>query len=446
MSFFLDRRAAARSIGLLSTPWTSLWAGAFLLAFAVALPPGVLVAQEPELEAPVPRLPPQRDEVYSPEGYVVWSYGGAAGLEFRDNIFRSDSDRETDIVAVATPGLELRSNLDRHQVGASAALEGGKYLENGDSDYLDANLHLFGRYDLSDYSSLGLGARARFEHSDIGATVDDDAQAEDPTIFRIYAFDGGWGYDDMTDWAASLSLETELYDFDDGDRVNGAEIDNDDRDRWQGFFAVDGGTYVTEGGLLYAKGAADIRRYDRRVDGTAVMGRDSAGGRAWLGFRHGQRRDPLYFNAASGFGWQDYEAGALEDVDFLLLDVDAAWRPMDGLVLEAGLHRTVDEVTTTGASSRLATRFSLGARWDLVPEVTLVGKYRFRFDDFQIDSSATGVADRDDLNHSVTVSAAYHLLPELDLELGYNFQHRNSDVSSSDFSANTVFVRAVLPY
>jgi hypothetical protein len=93
-------------------------------------------------------------EGYEPNGITLGSFRlypkVEAAEEYNDNIYKSNTNETDDYITKISPGLQLRSNWNRHFLQFEASSEFGIYADTSDNDYTDYNLRATGRADATE--------------------------------------------------------------------------------------------------------------------------------------------------------------------------------------------------------------------------------------------------------------------------------------------------------
>ncbi len=192
----------------------------------------VVYAQDTISDAGVPRLPQVVEtKPAEPDALARVVFGGSAGVMFSDNVFRTNGNEESDLIAIVAPGFSVRTDMEKHRLRFRARAEGGKYLDNSENDYVDVDLRGDGEYAINDTVSLLGDARLRYDHVPIGAFVDDPARsAAEPTVYRQAIATAGIEADNGV-WYGLADSTITYFDYDNADRRGGGIIINEDRDR-----------------------------------------------------------------------------------------------------------------------------------------------------------------------------------------------------------------------
>lgn len=394
----------------------------------------------------VPRLPEyigRKHAAADTSSRVV--FGGSAGLMYHDNVFRSKNDKKDDFVAVVAPGLSLRSVDDRHEARAKLRIEGGKYMDHDENDYVDMDARGHGEYRLSHVVSLLGNARLARDHVEIGSFADNpDRTAAEPTVYRRADVGVGVEADDGR-YYGLLDTAITYFDYDDAEARGGALIINDDRDRneWKNRLRI--GFYPMPEILTYVQGSANRRSYREDVDATAIFPKDSDGYGFALGVASGDRKTDNWFDLSGGYLAQNYDDPFLPDVDTLGLEGEGEWRLSEALRLQGRASRGVEENTLFGASGHIMTRVRAGFEYQVAPRWTVGSHARFTENDFQINP-ASGLPGRRDDVFDVSALVEYNIIGDYFGGVEYMYVDRNSTDSTVEYSTNAVLARFSLKY
>ena len=393
----------------------------------------------------VPRLPESietKPAEADPLARVI--YGGSVGMMYSDNIYRSDAGKESDWIAVAAPGLRLRTDLGSHEAEARLRVEGGKYLDNGENDYVDVRGNGRGKYALSDTMSLVGDADLRRDHVAVGAFVDNpDRIADEPTIYR--QAQGNIGVEaDNGRYYGLITTGLNYLDYDNADARGTGIIVNDDRDRTEWNTTARAGAYVAPQWLAYAQGSVNTRNYRTRIDSTALMGKDSDGYGAAVGIAYADEEAPSHYDVNAGYIAQDYDHPMLADIDTVGAQAEARWRLSDTVTLKLDAVRGIEENTLLGASGHTMTRGRVGAEYAVAPQWTVGGDLRFTHNDFEMTPGIARGRKDDILDASALVE--YNIVGDYYAGVEYVYVNRDSTDSSVEYSTNAVLTRLSLKY
>lgn len=393
----------------------------------------------------VPRLPEAietKPAEADPMARVI--YGGSVGMMYSDNIYRSNSGEESDWIAVAAPGLRLRTDLGPHEAEARLRVEGGAYLDNGENDYVDVRGNGRGKYAISDTVSLVGDMDLRRDHVAVGAFVDNpDRIADEPTVYHQAQGAVGVEADDGRYYGLVMTGLNYL-NYDNADARGTGVIVNDDRDRTEWNTTARAGAYVVPGWLAYVQGSANTRNYRTQIDSTALMGKDSDGYGAAAGMAYGKEKEPTHYDVNIGYISQDYDHPMLADINTLGAQATARWRVSDTVTLKADAVRGIEENTLFGASGHTMTRGRVGAEYAVAPQWTIGGDLRFTHNDFEMTPGVARGRKDDILDASALVE--YNIAGDYYAGVEYVYVNRDSTDSSVEYTTNAVLTRLSLKY
>jgi len=183
------------------------------------------------------------------------------------------------VVTRVTPELALESEGGRHFLRLRARAQAGFHAEEGDEDFLDAQVHAKGRVDINRGTRVHVDAR--YDRLHVARTNPDDRAGSEPTEYDRY-----WGTlaleRDGRRISGLLQADVVGLSFDDTAATGGGRIDNSDQDRVETTLRARLGYEVTPGSVGYAALIYERNDYDTSVAGLV---RDSDGWEARLGAR-----------------------------------------------------------------------------------------------------------------------------------------------------------------
>ena len=106
-----------------------------------------------------------------------------AKQKFDDNIYRTNSNKESDMVTSVMPALDVKSDWKNHKLNLHASSDIGRYNDNESEDYVDYNLGANGRLDIM--RNTYLTAEARFQHLHEDRSSPDNVGGNSPTEYDV---------------------------------------------------------------------------------------------------------------------------------------------------------------------------------------------------------------------------------------------------------------------
>ncbi|MEZ5935913.1 MAG: outer membrane beta-barrel protein [Alphaproteobacteria bacterium] len=357
-------------------------------------------------------------------GRSVISPSAFLGATYTDNANNTETDREEDVLFGGTARLRVDSLLRRHALGAEASVTAGSSLTGNDDDVFGWEVGADGRYDLSRQSAVGAAVSGSL------AQEADSSNQADGTDAEVNDFSSSLGYQftgRRLDYALNVSA----------DRADFSGEDTADRDFWS--YGVGGRVVrlVNDRLALFVAPQYTIDRFDEVSDDDGID-RDSAQLSAVVGADY-QPRPRLTLGAALGYSETFFEDPDTDDQGEIIGSLSATYsydpRTDVGLVVS----RQTDVTTADDAASETVTAVGVDVIRLLSSERAVNAAATYAYSDFS-------GADRTD--HGVTASLGYfHRLNDyLLIELGYQFQARQSDIDNNDFYENQVRVGMNITY
>ncbi len=417
-----------------------------LMIFTFLITPYVTFANDDSEQTLEPLIDSAEEKIiYETDKAVKISVGGTTGFAYSDNIYRTENDEESDIIAVFRPGVRVRTDLEPYQLDVQALAEAGEYLQESENSYVDTDLKGRLGYDFTPNTNVYVGARHQFDHIPVGAFTDDpNTQSATPTEYRYMEAYGGVKLD-MPSWIAHLHTGIDFYDYDNTNRRDGTLINNDDRDRDEMHLTQRVGYKVHPDAVLFVQGTYNQRNYDNRVDGTLLFSRDSDGIEGLAGIKIGEDRDPIYLEMAAGYLQQNYNEDVLTDVNGVALRGELGLNPNDDLRIRGVLSRDVRESIIAGSSAYLQTRIGAQVNYQMTQEWLLGSKAGFTLNDFKINPAAGGTP-RNDYIADASMFADYNFYEDYFIGGEYQFLNRNSTEVNRDYASNVFLVRLGVAY
>jgi hypothetical protein len=379
-----------------------------------------------------------------------FTYGGSAGLRYNDNLYRESQDETDDLAVILTPGFTLKHVLDENSLTIKGLIEHGEFLSEHDNDYNDADLSADFRHAFAKDHYLNLHSLLRYDHVDVGGFstdfTDSTRRAKEPTTYRYAELGTTYQTPLGESFLGRTGITGVYYDYDNVDALNGGRIIQDDRDRYE--VTVEGvlGYQMHPGLMPFAAVELNTRRYDNRVDASAVYERDSSGLGLFAGAEINKKdKDDAWANWQIGWLHQGYDNGYLPDVNTVGGNAEAGYRFNEALVLVATASRQVAENTFLGASSAVQSRIDTTLTYTLAPQWKLDGGVRYTQQDLQINP-ASRRPKRVDHIYEAGVGATYTLADPVYLRAEYDYADRTSDDSRADYTSNILLFTVGMTY
>lgn len=362
-----------------------------------------------------------------PIGSFIYSPILSVQQEYEDNIFRTQNNAESDFITVIRPTVNVRSFWDAHALEFNASGRFGFYEKNQNEDYEDFSFGTRGRLDLLPETYLYGDWEFRREHEPRSSV--DNVGGSEPTEFDV--FDGAVGFvRALSDIKLYLETYFRRLEFEDS-IVGGALEDNSDRDR------DDIGASLR---LTYGRDPASQVFFSAQTEKTDYQNeffidRSSTGYEFRLGFDK-DLTGRLALQIYTGYIFRDYES-SIDRVDDISVGGSVLWNATDLSSVLFSLERTIEDTTFGGgAGATLNTRYAVEYQHRFTDSWywTLGGEY----EDSQF--FVTAPLDRTDRNFRAQSTLRYAFPYDLDLEIGFRHERRESDTAGADFANNRIFI------
>lgn len=343
--------------------------------------------------------------------------GMNVNVHYDDNIFRSRTNEQSDLITIINPTAELVSNWNIHELRIYADADLARYADNDDENYEDFRIGARGRYDLTHGTYLYGGLQ--FDETHEGRDSPDDVSGDEPTELDIWSGKVGFARD-----LAKLKLfvEGRLRDIEyDNATANGAAIDNSFRNRTQYEADAKLAYELSPNYELFIRGIYDEREYDNNATATD---RSSDGWRVEFGTDinvSGKVKAQIH----GGYITRDYDT-AFKDVNTVDYGAALTWN-LNGLTSLVGdLDRRVIETTQSNVSSYIRTRGTVGLEHAFAENILGEAKLTYTNDDF-----VGGIREDDILGGKIGLT--YKPMRGAELGLVYDYTDRNSTQNISDY-------------
>jgi hypothetical protein len=359
---------------------------------------------------------------------------------YNDNIFSTNTNEQSDLIATASPTLVLQSDWGNHMLRLQGGADIGRYLDNDAEDFEDYDFNARGRVDVTRRTKIRGGVGYRQEH--VRRSSPDDVAGVEPTIYDVLSanIEGSQTFNRLT---VSAGGAINRFDYDDVAAAGGITINNDDRDRDNIEGNVKVAYEVTPRYQAFVRGAYNVRNYESAVDDNGVN-RDSDGYEVVVGVSldfGGITFGDFY----AGYRAQDYDDPRLNTASGPVVGADVTWNVTPLTTVVGSVSRVIRESTTrdatTGAfaSGRFFTTVGVTVDHELKRNVLLAANASASQDDFE------GINRTDEI-YRAGVGAKYLLNRYASVGGEYRFRMRNSDVGGGDFTENQVLLRVLVQY
>lgn len=326
-----------------------------------------------------------------------------------DNVFNQhDNERSDDIYGVS--GLvRLYKEWGKYKVNGNAGFESGRYSEFDSEEYDDYWLAADARVELSLTTDAIAAISFSEEHEDRGSP--DEQFGIEPTTYSIVRGHLGLEHDfDL--FSGRLITTYETYDFDDVRRIDGADVNNDDRDRELLDVGVRLDYELAPDSAIFAQAIAGARSYRDRQDDYGYQ-RDSDGGQLHFGVET-DVSSRVKAEGYVGYMRQSYDDTRFDTTEVVDFGGELTWRLSSDSTLSGYVRRSIEETTLPGSSGYLLTmggvelQRRLSAN-DFVTAHMMVGEEDYEGISREDDLFEMGLSYRRFISSNFYVDASYRL-------------------------------------
>lgn len=390
----------------------------------------------PEEEEYVINVNQQRLPEYEAQGiqWGLFEFKPSIALEetFDDNIYRTETDEESDFIHHVKPAAVLQSDWANHEMQFLAFGDLAYYNDNGTEDYQDYTAQAKGQFELV-YETF-LHATARHSHLHEDRSSPNEVNGDAPTEIDVNTLQVGLSRE-LAMLKLFVDAKQQDMDFDDTFR-NGVLVSNDDRNRTHR-------EYQAKVAYEYYPNYDVFTRYTyntRDYDNSGIVDRDSDGHQIELGTAldiSGKAKGEIY----AGYMTQEYDD--FDDVNKVNFGGELLWNVTGLTSLNALVERSVMETIMANASSFVRTRYRVGADHAVLENLIVNGSLQYIDDNYITTSSGTG---RNDDYYNAGVGMKYLLRPGLALNTAYDYVERDSTIASESYGNNVVSVSLSYAY
>lgn len=344
--------------------------------------------------------------------------------EYDDNIFATQEDTESDTVFILRPEARLRSDWGRHALGLRAGGAFGRFVDNDSEDFDDYYALADGRLDI--LTGTAATGRLGYQHLHEDRGAPNEAGGAEPTEYDLTTA-GLTLSRDVARLVARVSADWRNLDFEDVAAVGGGEIDQDARDRDEYGLVARLGYATSPNFTAFVQGGYNWRKYEqsgaRDSDGYAITG----GVALDLG-------GITTAEAFAGYRRQSYEDPTLSSNGGFTFGATVNWNPTPLTSVEVGIVNRVEETTVAGSSGFTDTEYRVSVDHELLRNLILGGYASYATNDYE------DIVRDEDL-YSAGLGVKYLFNRTFNVDVGYGFSSRVSNVPGRDFERNSIFLR-----
>ena len=386
------------------------------------------------------RTPALDAQAYDPQGMPIGSFRLFPEIEFdeayNDNVYATETGRVGSFVQYIKPTLDLRSDWSQHMLNFFAKGNFGIYSVDSLNDFQDFSVGGTGRFDIQrDWNTYG-GVSFSRAHEDRGSPNTVATVNQPVTVYNQLAANAGY-YQRFNRLSARLDGRLDKFTYlTTGLGPSFGSIFNSDRDRAEFRESLRIGYEFSPGFEVWTRGTINQRRYNNYFDTQGFIhdsnGWDVVGGVAVdLG-------GITSFEAFAGYLQQNYYDFRFPQVAAPTFGLIGYWNPIREVNIRPFVQRTVQESSLNSTSAYLNTVIGIDADYLFRPNVKAIGHFDYSVADYNAVGSGT---NRYDQYFTFRADVTYLLNRNLFIGPRYQFLHRTSNVTGSNYDQNLVMLR-----
>jgi hypothetical protein len=356
-----------------------------------------------------------------------------ANAEYIDNVYATTTDAVDDVVWRVKPELALESGWSRHSLQTYVRGTINRYQDFTTEDSEEWGVGASGRLDVMRQANLtgGLSYASQTESRTASNTA---VSAAEPIQFdTTEAFLAG------TRAAGRLKLSARAdyrqLDYQDGQTVGGATIDQSNRNRKISSLSGRVDYALSPATAVFFQATANKRDYE--VDDGPIPSRDSTGYEAVAGVNF-ELGAVSRGEVAAGYLKQEYDNVAYNNIDGFGARARFEWFPTELTTVTLNGSRTVEDAGILGSSGYLSSGIGATVDHELFRNVILTANTTFNSDDYN------GV-DRKDERFGAAIGGTYLLNRNLGVSLTASHLKQSSKGANNgaNFDVNRLMVSLV---
>lgn len=276
------------------------------------------------------------------------------GAGATDNVYLAATNTRSDVFTYFAPSVEIRSDLNRDEIRASAGALLGRYFDNSPRNQNSYNMRLLGRKDIGDaYSVTGEAQYARLYESPDNGSID-PATAILSTYKRSFlSLRGRYA---AGQFQTILAVDRTAFSFDDVTLGDGTVFNQRTRDQVMGRVAAEVQYAISPSLSVYGQVSGSQIEYSRLLGNQE--NRDSTGVRA-LGGVNFDLAGLMRGKVGVGYITRDYDSGLYQDAKGFSVEALVEFFPTELTTVGVSLARTLKDTNIAAVGSAF---FDNGAR------------------------------------------------------------------------------------
>jgi len=396
-------------------------------------PPKALPEEVPRGDTVLSRQRPDYDPIGQRVGGFILYSDLDAQETYNSNVFYTPSNEKGDFITAINPSIDLKSNWNVHALNFHGDLDEVIYSKYSQNNFFDYSLGSDGRLDIYNdarlYGGVGYAVRhlplyspnnipntqAPVQYSDTSATIAGEKE------FNRLSFRLDTNYDRYSYNDAVLTPSA-------GGGISRQSLEDYDEEK----VGLKTGYELVPGRQIYVLTAGDWRNYDNSSD-LFGFNRTSSGYTVAVGTKY-DITGITFIDGYIGYRHQSYDDARLSSMGGPAAGLQVTWNVTRLTTVTGSVTRDIQETILQGSSGYFATLAQVKVDHELLRNLLLNASLGYENDDF------TGISRTDDY-YLAGFGAKYLINHNFWISTGYNFAHRDSTVSGTNFDDHIVTAR-----
>jgi len=351
-----------------------------------------------------------------------------------DNIYSRPTGEVEDNVSTLAAALDIRSDWTRHELNFSLGGDFGRYQDQSSEDVDNYWVGTDGAFQLNEQAELFGGLMHTRDHEDrsVPGTPGPLLQKE-PTQYEQDAAHLGLATS-MDRFLLRFGGTYDQFDYENATAINGATIDNKDRDYWIGSVGMRLGYQLSPVYEAFVQYADERRRYETRIN-NETYNRDSDGYRAAVGLRFTPLNKRLAGEVFAGNMHQTFDYAGFNDIDKPYFGGVVRWKPSAPVKVTGFVDRVMEETTvrnlTSVAAASVDTTYGVEVERELSSRLSVYARASNTQSEYQS-------FDQDDRTIDAGGGLRYYVSPTVFLGGDLRVIDRDSNVNEQEYRRSQV--------
>ncbi len=397
-------------------------------------PPKAPAAEEvPRGETVAARPRPDYDPIGQRVGGFILYSDLSAQETYNSNVFYTQSGPKGDFITAINPNVDLKSNWNVPALNFHGDVDQVIYSKFHQNNFFDYTVATDGRLDIYNDARAfgGVGYAVRHlplyspnnipgtehpvQYSDLSGNLAGEKE------FNRLSFRLDGNYDAYRYWDAVITPQA-------GGGISRQSLEDYDEKR----VALKTGYEFAPGRQVYLLTGGDWRDYTNSSDLTG-FNRTSHGYTVAIGTRY-DLTGIVFLDGYVGYRQQFYDDARLQTMSGPAAGMQVTWNVTRLTTVTGSISRDIQETVLQGSSGYFSTLFQAKVDHELLRNLLLNASLGYENDDF------SGIT-RSDNYYLAGLGAKYLISHNFWISGGYNFAHRESDVSGTNFDDHIFFGR-----